>query len=189
MAHPEPLLRDQSRSIFCAHHLRHYQSTAACGNQLGKILPTAVPHVGSRLQLPQLYVLRAEYQPANHDGGRLPVHYRRADHGHSSLGFLAQRCGGQQHVVPPLSIYSDVPANPTVPGSFSQPGDMLWGERFGPGQYVATPVHWPDAEGFIDPVQGLLGMDYVLWRYDFYVDSSVAPPFVQQGSPAFPTNY
>src|ERR1035437_719446 len=25
-----------------------------------------------------------------------------------------------------LSIYSDVPANPTVPGSFSQPGDMLW---------------------------------------------------------------
>jgi hypothetical protein len=89
-----------------------------------------------------------------------------------------------------LSIFSDVPATVGVPGSFSQPGDMLWSAGFAPGQYVATPVHWPDAEGFFDPAtQGFLGMDYVLWRYDFYVDTNAFPPFVQEGSPTTPTNY
>jgi hypothetical protein len=87
-----------------------------------------------------------------------------------------------------LSIFSDVPAG--VAGSFSQPGIMLWSDTFGPGQYLAQQVRYPDAEGFLDPVQGLLGMDYVLWRYDFYITTNAAyPPFLQQGSPAAPTNY
>jgi hypothetical protein len=89
-----------------------------------------------------------------------------------------------------ISIFSDVPADPNVPGSFSQPGDQLWGDEFGPGQYTAEAVRYPDAEGFLDPVQGLLGMDYVLWQYDFYItNSAIVQPFLQQGSPVAPTNY
>jgi hypothetical protein len=89
-----------------------------------------------------------------------------------------------------IFIFSDVPADPTVSGSFSHPGDELWGYAFGPGQYAAQPVRYPDAEGFLDPVQGLLGMDYVLWQYDFYItNSALVQPFLQQGSPAAPTNY
>ena len=90
------------------------------------------------------------------------------------------------NVVFQLSIWSDVPATPGLPASYSHPGEMFWTEMFGPGQYVGRPVRYSDAEGFFDPVQGLLGMDYVLWQYNFYITNN---PFQQSGSAGVPMTY
>lgn len=83
-----------------------------------------------------------------------------------------------------LGIFTDVAANPpTEP--FSHPGNLIWNQCFGPGQYSEMP--WsPASEQFIDPgPPSFLGTDNEVWYYCFFPTN---PP-TQQGLPAAPKRY
>ena len=89
-----------------------------------------------------------------------------------------------------LGIYSDVPAVTNVSSgppqiTPSHPGNLLWQQSFGLGQYAES----PDAignESFYDPsIPGNTGGDTQAWFYCFYPTN----PFVQGGTAVQPTNY
>ena len=82
-----------------------------------------------------------------------------------------------------LAIYDDAPATPT--NSFSHPGNLLWQEKFVPGQYIETP--WASGqENFLDPgPPQIIGSDTEAWYYCFYPTNL----FVQQGTAAAPKIY
>jgi hypothetical protein len=81
-----------------------------------------------------------------------------------------------------LGIWTDVPAltngGVVLP---SHPGQLLWSQAFGPGQYAVRPyMSSPNGEQFWNPdpaPQGVvLGRDFIIWQYNFYPTN----PFVQQ---------
>jgi len=83
-----------------------------------------------------------------------------------------------------LGIYSDVPVSAVNP--FSHPGNLLWQQWFGPGQYV--PCLWTNGtEQFYDPSQTppTIGPDTQVYYYCFFPTN----PFVQQGTAAKPSIY
>jgi hypothetical protein len=82
-----------------------------------------------------------------------------------------------------LVIYSNVPVSAT--NSFSYPGNLLWQEQFGPGQYIES--FWSfGQESFLDPgASAVVGPDSQVWYYCFYPTNI----FVQQGGAAAPTIY
>lgn len=73
-----------------------------------------------------------------------------------------------------LSIYSDVPGNGKA---WSRPGELLWSQRFTPGQYAARAVH-DGAENWYDPVTGEYQADDHRRAYEY--SFRAAEPFVQQ---------
>ena len=88
--------------------------------------------------------------------------------------------------VPPipitLGIWTDVPGVTNATGSSpSHPGQMLWSETFGAGQYQVRPVaSVPNGETFWNPDPApagiILGSEFIIWQYNFYPTN----PFVQQ---------
>ncbi len=82
-----------------------------------------------------------------------------------------------------LAIYDNVPAGPG--GGFSQPGNLLWQEQFGPDQYIES--FWSfGQESFLDPgPPNVIGPDSQVWYYCFYPTNI----FIQQGSTAAPKTY
>ena len=89
-----------------------------------------------------------------------------------------------------LGIYDDVPAVTNAASGQvmpSHPGtNLLWNQFFGPGQFSQN-LYTNGSEYFFDARNNtvILGGDTMVWYYCFYPTN----PFVQQGTPAFPTNY
>ena len=77
-----------------------------------------------------------------------------------------------------LAIYDNIPVSAT--NSFSQPGNLLWQEKFVPGQYVES--LWASGqENFLDPgPPQTIGSDSQAWYYCFYPTNV----FIQQGTAA-----
>jgi len=83
-----------------------------------------------------------------------------------------------------LAIYDDVQPTPGS-GGFSHPGNLLWQEQFGPGQYIQTFWGLGD-ELFLDPgPPNIMGPDTKVWYYCFYPTNI----FTQTGSPFAPKTY
>ncbi|HEV2329951.1 MAG TPA: hypothetical protein VGY56_14315 [Verrucomicrobiae bacterium] len=92
-----------------------------------------------------------------------------------------------------LSIWSDVPSLPTT-GQPSHPGQLLWTQTFGPGQYVLCPFtkvpepfddpnYNPPIPPSLNPFGGSTNLDYLCF-YAFPTNE-----FIQRGTAAAPTNY
>lgn len=74
-----------------------------------------------------------------------------------------------------LSIHSDM--TNTSPPFNSMPGQLLWLQMFGPGQYVDQPLPVQLEEGWLDPpVNYVYPGDHNLFQYAFHVTNN---PFVQ----------
>src|SRR5204863_6181330 len=68
---------------------------------------------------------------------------------------------------------------------FSRPGQVLWSETFGPGDYIQC-FYTNTSEQFYDPsVPAILGPDNKIYYLCFFPKQ----PYVQQGTSARPTNY
>jgi hypothetical protein len=86
-----------------------------------------------------------------------------------------------------LAVYSDVPATTNVDGKVtpSQPGELLWTEAFGPGQFSES-QYSASQEQFISPASvNIIGPDSEAWLYCFFPTN----PFIQTGTIAVPTVY
>jgi len=72
-----------------------------------------------------------------------------------------------------LAIYSNVPVSAT--NSFSYPGNLLWQEQFGPGQYIES--FWSfGQESFLDPgASAVVGPDSQVWYYLFLSHQYLRP--------------
>jgi hypothetical protein len=94
-----------------------------------------------------------------------------------------------------VGFWSDVPASP---GNPSHPGTLLWVQKFLPGgaipgHYKKVPAGWAP-QSFWDPdpppLGNIMGVDNIMWQYNFYPDPSQPNGFfMQMGTAAFPTNY
>ena len=82
-----------------------------------------------------------------------------------------------------LAIYDDTPAGPA--NGFSYPGNLLWNEKFTPGQYLQS--FWGiGSEHFLDPgPPNIIGPESNVWYYCFYPTNI----FTQQGSSTAPKTY
>ncbi len=83
-----------------------------------------------------------------------------------------------------VSIWSDDPVGPggTNPDNqYSMPDKLLWGRLFEPGQYVDRP--WAQAEEpFFDPnTNEIIGMDFTIWQYNFFIDPTEIPFHQREG--------
>lgn len=78
-----------------------------------------------------------------------------------------------------LELYSDVPADPTDPGSYSHPGVLLWSRDCAPGSYAANRIAAALDEWWHDPLTGLWEPhgDTQVYQYDFIIPKEEA--FVQ----------
>src|SRR5882672_5247319 len=85
-----------------------------------------------------------------------------------------------------LGIWSDIPAVTNATGRYrSSPGNVLWSQTFGPGEYAQC-FYTNVNETFYDPsVPAILGPDSNIFYYCFFPTNR----FVQQGTSAKPTNY
>ena len=87
-----------------------------------------------------------------------------------------------------LSLHADIPATePGGPG-YSMPGDLLWEQTFGPGQFSVN-LYSEGPEGWYNPNTGeyIAEGDNQAWQYNFYIDQSVA--YLQEGTPDNPIIY
>lgn len=76
-----------------------------------------------------------------------------------------------------LTIYSDIPAVPGNPNSYSRPGAPLWERTFNPDEYVKR-IYSSGPERFYDPkLNQMLGTDNNVWQYNF---ANFSNPFIQQ---------
>jgi hypothetical protein len=92
-----------------------------------------------------------------------------------------------------LSIWSDIPGIPTT-GQPSHPGNLLWTQSFGPGQYVLCPfTNVPEAfddpnyNPPIPPILNPFGASTNLYYLCF--NAFPTNVFYQMGGPNSPTNY
>ena len=92
-----------------------------------------------------------------------------------------------------LSIWSDIPSIPTT-GQPSHPGQLLWTQTFGPGEYVLCPfTNVPEAfddPNYTPPMPPYLipfGASTNLYYLCF--DAFPTNEFIQMGTPNVPTNY
>ncbi len=97
-----------------------------------------------------------------------------------------------QNVSFKLSLHTNVPANPTIPGSYSHPGDQFWSAIYTPGQY--TPQLWlPSEELFYEPnTNQIIGQDHQIWLYNFDIKPDPTNPTqwpYQYGTAANPQIY
>jgi hypothetical protein len=86
-----------------------------------------------------------------------------------------------------LSIWSDVPKQTNAAGGItpSHPGNVLWSEPFGPGEYYQCP-YTNTSEQFFDPsIPAIVGGDTKVYYLCFYPRN----PFRQTGTVTAPTNY
>ncbi len=75
-----------------------------------------------------------------------------------------------------LVIYSDIPADPDVQGSYSMPGEVLW-QTYMPA--TAIREYSVGHESFYDPIfNHIIGMDTMCWQYNFVIPEDIA--FVQE---------
>jgi len=91
-----------------------------------------------------------------------------------------------------LGLWTDVPAQPGVPNSYSHPGQLLCTQRFFPPSAPgAAPLRYKYRrditnvqEKFYDPnlpdAVSLIGNDTIIWRYDFYPRANC---WYQDGTP------
>ncbi len=90
-----------------------------------------------------------------------------------------------------LSIHKDIPADPTQPGSYSRPGEVLWEKNFSTGQFAETLYASiaPQFEWWWDPYRQDINPqgDQNIWQYDVYIDPADA--FIQEGTPDDPVVY
>ena len=76
-----------------------------------------------------------------------------------------------------VSIWSDAA---TGPNGFSQPGQWLWSQTYGPGDYLPPTSAGTGTEHFYDPLTHTLSPESVVWLYSFNLFPS--NPFCQQGN-------
>jgi len=81
-----------------------------------------------------------------------------------------------------LSIHKDIPAEQS-PSGHSIPGELLWWERFEPGQFTveeafASPQWWYSP--CTEPPEVIDGDHVGCWKYDFYIDVDDPCVFVQE---------
>lgn len=77
-----------------------------------------------------------------------------------------------------VSIHRDIPADPTNPDSYSQPGPLLWERDFFAGDFVYRP-YGTGQQGWYDPATGQLNVpDHNVFHQINIVD--IKDPFVQQ---------
>jgi hypothetical protein len=94
-----------------------------------------------------------------------------------------------------IAIYSDIPDPDGEGPGYSRPGEELWWTYA--ENYSTAPTHFTvdyyatAVEDWYDPVTGEYSQaDHSgVWQYNFYVDTTVQDPFIQQGSAADPVTY
>jgi len=87
-----------------------------------------------------------------------------------------------------LSFHEDLPiGDPRNPNPWSMPGDMIWSERFVPGEFSVEPITAMKEESYYIPcTDEYFPNDHTgVYKYNFYPKD----PFVQKGSPDNPVIY
>jgi hypothetical protein len=78
-----------------------------------------------------------------------------------------------------LSIFDNVPEDPTNPDSYSQPGTLLWAQSFAPGDYTLLDPYGTGQEGWYDPATGVSQRpDHDTFHQLNF--TNIKDPFVQQ---------
>ncbi len=92
-----------------------------------------------------------------------------------------------RNVVFTLSFHADIPDSMS-PNGYSMPGDVLWIQTFGPGEFDARVWQSDIEEGWMNPPEDyFFPADWTCWQYNFFIDSALA--FRQTGTENVPVVY
>ena len=85
-----------------------------------------------------------------------------------------------------LSIHKDIPAGPD--NDYSRPGELLWIQKFHPGEFEVEKYAEQIEEGFMTPPDNyVFPADWTCWLYQFKLQPHLA--FVQEGTEDAPIVY